>query len=171
MKNRNITSANNLQIKGFTFDPLWRTLKSRAISSYSLEYEYNLNPWLINRLHNNHNFTLYSIIEICNMLHIYPTEMLEFITNEEQQPEISSPADISPEPDLSEHYVHIGVQIRYYRKLRGLSQEEFAESLGISLAALACIEDENTVFPITLEFLFKAADTLDVEVFRFLQYS
>lgn len=51
-----------------TFDPLWETLRRRGISTYDLEYRYEINPAEISRLKHNHNFTLRSVDKYCRLL-------------------------------------------------------------------------------------------------------
>ncbi len=51
------------------FSPFWEMLTSRGISTYDLEYKYELNPAEISRLKHNHNFTLNSLDHYCNLFH------------------------------------------------------------------------------------------------------
>jgi transcriptional regulator with XRE-family HTH domain len=69
----------------------------------------------------------------------------------------------------SEKYKKIGQKIKYYRKLKGLSQEELAFRISISKSYLSKIEAPNCDKPFSLEVLFDIADALDVPVNMFLQ--
>lgn len=62
-----------------TFDPLWSYLKTQNISIYSLEYDFGLNPAEINRLKNNHNFTLRKIDTYCNLFQCDISDILIYI--------------------------------------------------------------------------------------------
>lgn len=62
------------------FEPLWQLLKERNISTYSLEYDFGLNPADISRLKNNHNYTLKSINRFCELLCCQPGEILLYTT-------------------------------------------------------------------------------------------
>ena len=42
-----------------------------------------------------------------------------------------------------DHYIAIGIRISYFRKLRGLSQEQLAERAGISRSTLWKVENGN----------------------------
>ena len=42
-----------------------------------------------------------------------------------------------------DHYIAIGIRISYFRKLRGLSQEQLAERAGISPGFLSQVEAPN----------------------------
>lgn len=61
------------------FDPLWRTLRSRGISIYDLEYQYGINPAEISRLKHNHNFTLRSVDKYCKLLGCRPEEVIGYV--------------------------------------------------------------------------------------------
>ena len=61
-----------------TFDPLWKTLRSRGISTYDLEYQYGINPAEISRLKHNHNFTLRSVDKFCKLLGCSPEEVIGY---------------------------------------------------------------------------------------------
>lgn len=61
--------------------------------------------------------------------------------------------------------------IGYYRKRRGLSQEQLAEQLGISRQHLASIEAPNMNRGLSLELLFSIAHVLDIEPYLLLKFS
>lgn len=48
-----------------SLSPFWEMLKRRGITTYDLEYEYELNPAEISRLKNGHNFTLRTLDRYC----------------------------------------------------------------------------------------------------------
>lgn len=57
-------------------------------------------------------------------------------------------------------YYAIGQRIRKFRKAHGLSQEELAEKIGISVTHMSHIETGNT--KLSLPVFVKLADTLEV---------
>lgn len=57
----------------------------------------------------------------------------------------------------------LGLNIAKYRKLKGLTQLEFSNIVGVSRTHLSNIEVSNGVMP-SLELLFRVADALNVEV-------
>lgn len=67
-------------------------------------------------------------------------------------------------------YTQLGLKISYYRKLRGLSQEQLAESIGKSLAFIGAVEAPNIARAISMDTLFDISDILGVPAFRFLQF-
>ena len=58
-------------------------------------------------------------------------------------------------------YFKIGQKIRKYRKAEGLSQEELAERIGISVTHMSHIETGNT--KLSLPFFVEIANVLDVQ--------
>ena len=67
-------------------------------------------------------------------------------------------------------YIQIGLNISYFRKLQGYTQEEFAEVADISRSHLSAIEAPNIVHSISMEMLFKIADALRIEPYKLLEF-
>lgn len=68
----------------------------------------------------------------------------------------------------SEKYRQIGLKVSYYRKLRGLTQEELAERVERTPAFIGHIEAPNIIKAVSLDTLFDIAEVLDVPAYRFL---
>lgn len=68
-----------------------------------------------------------------------------------------------------DNYLQLGAKIAYYRRLRRMTQEEFAETLGLSWSFIALVESPNRVAGVSLETLFKMADVLGIEPYELLQ--
>ncbi len=66
-------------------------------------------------------------------------------------------------------YIKFGLKVQYYRKLRGMTQEAFAEKAGISWSYLAKIESPTRVFGVSMETLFSIADALDIPVSKLFE--
>ncbi|MDL2214222.1 helix-turn-helix domain-containing protein [Clostridia bacterium OttesenSCG-928-O13] len=67
-------------------------------------------------------------------------------------------------------YIQMGLKISYYRKLKGLSQEQLAETVGKSLAFIGAVEAPNIVRAVSMDTLFDIADVLEVPAYKFLQF-
>ena len=67
-----------------------------------------------------------------------------------------------------EQYRQIGLKIAYYRKLRGLTQEELAEQVGVTPAFIGHLEAPNISKALSLDTLFDIAAALDVPPYKFL---
>lgn len=59
------------------------------------------------------------------------------------------------------NYYEIGQQIRKYRKARGLSQEELAEQVGVSVTHMSHIETGNT--KLSLPVFVAVAKSLEIQ--------
>ena len=68
------------------------------------------------------------------------------------------------ETSYREQFIRFGLKVQYYRKLRGLTQEAFAEKIGKSWSFVAKIESPTRAFGVSMETLFKIADVLQVPV-------
>lgn len=65
----------------------------------------------------------------------------------------------------------IGLNIAYYRKLKGLTQLQLAESVNISRTHMSNIEAPNMLTPISLEVIFNIADALEIPVELLFKFS
>ena len=72
--------------------------------------------------------------------------------------------------NYDKRYVEIGYNIQYFRKHKGLTQEQLAEMLDISRQHLGAIEAPNIVRTISLDLLFRIADVLEVDVRQLLDF-
>lgn len=71
----------------------------------------------------------------------------------------------------SERYKRIGQKIAYYRKQKGLTQEELADRISISKSYLTKIEAPNCDKPFSLEVLFDISEALQIPVAMLLDES
>lgn len=60
--------------------------------------------------------------------------------------------------------IKIGLKIAYYRKLRGMTQEELAEACDLSAGYVAQLEGPNSYFCPSLKTLFVIGEVLNVTV-------
>lgn len=69
-----------------------------------------------------------------------------------------------------QEYKMIGLNIAYYRKLKGLTQMQLAEEINISRTHMSNIEAPNMPTSISLETLLDIADTLEIPVTSLLDF-
>lgn len=62
-----------------------------------------------------------------------------------------------------DRFIQLGIAICTLRKLRGMSQEELAEKVGISRSLLSSIEAPGIAKRFSLEVFFDLADALEVD--------
>lgn len=74
------------------------------------------------------------------------------------------------EDKYKQNFKIIGLNIAYYRKLKGLSQMQLAEKANISRTHLSNIEASNMPTSISLETLFDIAEILDVPAAYLLSF-
>lgn len=73
-------------------------------------------------------------------------------------------------PVFEVEYRQLGLKIAYYRKLRGLTQEQLAEKIDRTPAFIGHVEAPNIKKAISLDTLFQIADVLDVPAYKFLKF-
>ena len=69
-----------------------------------------------------------------------------------------------------DRFIELGLNIAYYRKWKGYTQEALAERVGISRTHLANIESPNTINSFSLEVLFNIARSLEIEPSKLLEH-
>ena len=65
-----------------TFDPFWKLMKERGITTYDLINTYGLNPADVSRLRHDHNYTLNSIDNCCNIFSCQPGDIIQYLGHE-----------------------------------------------------------------------------------------
>lgn len=63
----------------------------------------------------------------------------------------------------------VGFRVQYFRKLRGLSQEQLAERCGLSYSTISHTESTES-YAVSLLSLYYIAKTLEVEPFQLLKF-
>lgn len=70
----------------------------------------------------------------------------------------------------NEKYIRLGLNIAYYRKLKGLTQLQLAEAIDISRTHMSNIEAPNMPTSISLDTLMDLADALEIPVSSLLTF-
>ena len=68
-------------------------------------------------------------------------------------------------------YIKLGLKIAYYRKLKGLTQEQLAERIDKNAAFIGHVEAPNISKTISLDTLFDIARVLEVPAHKFLDFN
>lgn len=68
-------------------------------------------------------------------------------------------------------YIKLGLKIAYYRKLKGLTQEQLAEKIDKNAAFIGHVEAPNISKTISLDTLFDISRVLGVPAHKFLDFN
>ena len=66
-----------------SFEPLWRTLKQKNLSTYKLINEYGLSKGMIDNLKHNRNVTLLTVEQLCRILDCRVEDIVVYIKEDE----------------------------------------------------------------------------------------
>ena len=66
-----------------TYDPLWKTLNDRDVSTYDLIYKHGLSANTIHRIKNRKPITTTTLNELCFILDCSVSDVLEYRKSEE----------------------------------------------------------------------------------------
>lgn len=67
-------------------------------------------------------------------------------------------------------YRQLGLTIAYYRKLRGMTQLQLAESVDLSRTHISNLEAPNMPTSISLDKLFDISETLDIPIAKLFEF-
>lgn len=67
-----------------------------------------------------------------------------------------------------EQYKKLGLKISYYRKFKGLTQEQLAEMIGKDTSFIGAVEAPNVNRAISFDTLFDISEALGVPPYKFL---
>ncbi|MGL6197501.1 MAG: helix-turn-helix domain-containing protein [Lachnospiraceae bacterium] len=68
----------------------------------------------------------------------------------------------------AQEYTRLGLNIAYYRKLKGLTQLQLSEIIRISRTHMSNIEARNVPTSISIDTLFEIADALELPAYQLL---
>ena len=66
-----------------SFDPLWRTMREKGITTYCLINKHNFSPYTITNLKRNKSITLHTLEKLCKVLDCQAESIVEFLPDEE----------------------------------------------------------------------------------------
>ncbi len=65
------------------YDPLWKTMQSRGITTYMLIYKLGFSAYTITRLRRNESITMHTLERLCAILHCTPNDVVAFLPEEQ----------------------------------------------------------------------------------------
>ncbi len=66
-----------------SYEPLYRTMKEKSVSTYRLVEQYGLSRSLLNRLKHNKPITTETLNDLCQILNCRVEDVVVYIPNEE----------------------------------------------------------------------------------------
>lgn len=61
-----------------SYDPLWRTMKEKGITTYTLIYKLGFSSYTITNLRRNKSITMNTLEKLCSVLQCTPNDVVEF---------------------------------------------------------------------------------------------
>ena len=68
-----------------SYAPLWRTMKQKKITTYTLIYKEGFNSHTIHNLKHNQSITAYTMERLCQVLDCTPNDIIEFLPDDEEE--------------------------------------------------------------------------------------
>ena len=62
-----------------SYEPLWKTMKEKNITTYTLIYKLGFSAYTITNLRRNKSITMHTLEKLCDALHCSPNDIVEFI--------------------------------------------------------------------------------------------
>ena len=61
-----------------SYEPLWKTMKDRGVTTYTLIYKLGFSAYTITNLRRNKSITMNTLEKLCTVLNCTPNEVVEF---------------------------------------------------------------------------------------------
>ena len=61
-----------------SYEPLWKTMKDRGVTTYTLIYKLGFSAYTITNLRRNKSITMNTQEKLCTVLNCTPNEVVEF---------------------------------------------------------------------------------------------
>ena len=69
----------------YNYDSLWRTMKERGVTTYSLVNHYNISSHTMSNIRHNENITVETLHRLCQILHCQASDIVEITFDEEEK--------------------------------------------------------------------------------------
>ncbi len=61
-----------------SYEPLWKTMKERGVTTYALIYKYGFSSYTITSLRRNKSITMNTLEKLCTVLNCTPNDVVAF---------------------------------------------------------------------------------------------
>lgn len=62
-----------------SYDPLWKTMKNRGVTTYTLIYKMGFSAYTITNLKRNKSITMNTMEKLCKVLQCTPNDIVAFL--------------------------------------------------------------------------------------------
>ena len=69
----------------YNYDSLWRTMKERDVTTYSLIEHYKISSHTMRNIRHNQNITMETLNKLCQILHCQASDVVEITFSEEEE--------------------------------------------------------------------------------------
>lgn len=67
-----------------SYEPLWKTMDEKGITTYALINKHGINPRTINNLKHNKSVTLFTVEKLCTILGCQAEGIVRFVSEDEE---------------------------------------------------------------------------------------
>ena len=60
------------------YEPLWKTMKEKGVTTYTLIYKQGISAYTVTNLKRNKSITMHTMEKLCNILDCTPTDIVKF---------------------------------------------------------------------------------------------
>lgn len=68
----------------YNYDALWRTMKERKVTTYSLINHYHISSHTMSNIRHNENITMETLNKLCQILHCQASDVVEITFSKEE---------------------------------------------------------------------------------------
>lgn len=69
----------------YNYEALWRTMKKRGVTTYSLINHYHISSHTMRNIRHNENITMETLNKLCQILHCQASDVIEITFSEEEE--------------------------------------------------------------------------------------
>ena len=62
-----------------SYEPLWKTMEEKHVTTYALIYKHNFSPYTITNLKRNKSITMYTLEKLCKILDCQADKIVIFL--------------------------------------------------------------------------------------------
>ena len=68
-----------------SYEPLWKTMEEKQVTTYALIYKYNFSPYTITNLKRNKSITMYTLEKLCKVFGCQADKIVLFLPDPDSE--------------------------------------------------------------------------------------